>query len=119
MSKDICKELRDVSRRSPSGISGCCLDAANEIEVLRAENEALRADIARHVQIAAEQAADIAQLHGLLTQCVPQIRGNRGAWVRFHDDVNLEGQAVADERLAECDDLLRRVNKALAAKGDV
>ena len=42
MSKDICKELRDVSRRSPSGISGCCLDAANEIEVLRAEKEALR-----------------------------------------------------------------------------
>lgn len=87
-----------------------------EVTQLRAENELLRQDIGRHVAIAAEQAAEIAQLHGLLTQCVPQIRGNRGAWVRFHDDANLAGQAVADERLAECDDLLRRVNKALAAK---
>ena len=62
MSKDICKELRDVSRRSPSGISGCCLDAANEIEALRAENAALQHDIARHVQTCAEQAGEIERL---------------------------------------------------------
>ena len=73
-------------------------DAIEALTRLRAENEGLKK---------------------LLAQCLPQVRGNRGAWLQFRDDhTHPTALAVADERISECDALLRHVDHALAAKGE-
>lgn len=69
-----------MARLRSSRVCANCADAADAITALRAEVEALRADIERHVQIAADQATEIEELRALLREARPAVSYFAAIW---------------------------------------